>query len=370
MKNLSILSISFCLVLFSACEDQVDLNLDSVEPFLAVEAFLTNQPGTQQVLLTYTQSYFDNTRPSSVSDAEVQVIEQETGTVYDFEYNETKKVYEWVSTGEDDAFGVVGYSYLLRISHDGVTYTATSTINEVPSIDSITFEYYPADAFITEDYYIGEFWARDLEGVGDTYWIKTWRNGVYFNHPSEIVLSYDAGGGVGAVVDGEIFMLPVRTGINAFENDENDQFIPPYAPAEKYPIRNDSVFFENDEFGYIREDTLIFNDTRLNEDTKYALLDGDPYSVDADTLIKRGDSVRVELHAVTNETFFFLSRVANETNRPGGFGELFADPLGSIPTNIIPSDENVKVVGFFNTAAVSSFGATVSEQTIRDNVPD
>ena len=101
-----------------------------------------------------------------------------------------------------------------------------------------------------------------------------------------------------------IFIPPIRFGVNSFEEDENGGFQAPYLP---------------------------------------------------------GDSIYVELHSITNEAFFFLSEVRFQTDRPGGFAELFATPLSNVVTNIIPSDENVEVVGFFNLSAVTSNGKRLIE---------
>ena len=60
----------------------------------------------------------------------------------------------------------------------------------------------------------------------------------------------------------------------------------------------------------------------------------------------------------TNSAFDFLSQISIQTNRPGGFGELFAQPLANVPTNLRPTaaNPNARVVGFFNVAAVSGNG--------------
>jgi len=52
-----------------------------------------------------------------------------------------------------------------------------------------------------------------------------------------------------------------------------------------------------------------------------------------------------------------LYGVKVQTNRPGGFGELFATPLANVSTNIINTNaQGTKTQGFFNVAAVSSAG--------------
>lgn len=51
-----------------------------------------------------------------------------------------------------------------------------------------------------------------------------------------------------------------------------------------------------------------------------------------------------------------MSEVKIQTDRPGGFSELFASPLSNVSTNIVNVSGNRKVLGFFNTSAVSSAG--------------
>jgi hypothetical protein len=154
------------------------------------------------------------------------------------------------------------------------------------------------------DAYFAEFWSRDFIGSGDTYWIKSFKNGIYLNEPAEINIAYDAGFSEGGNVDGLIFIPPIRDAINPFEQDEDDEFISPF------------------------------------ED---------------------GDSVYVEIHSITNETFRFLNDVRIQTDRPGGFAELFAVPLSNVPTNIqyLGGDPQIVVAGFFNVAAVRSAGKTL-----------
>ena len=75
-----------------------------------------------------------------------------------------------------------------------------------------------------------------------------------------------------------------------------------------------------------------------------------------------GDSVYVEVHSINNDSYTFLNEVAIQTNRPGGFAELFAQPLANVSSNILVADESseaTKVIGFFNISAVSSKGTKI-----------
>jgi len=306
MKNLFWMPFLAVFLLFS-CEDDVVIVLPEAETRLVVDAWLTHTLDTQVVKLTYSRSYFDNSNAVQGVDAEVFVVDLQTEEIIPFVDVESNGKYIYIP--QADSFAITGREYALSVTLDGTDYYSVTRLNPVPSIDSITFEYNPADAFITEEYYVGEFFSRDIEGKGNSYWIKTWKNGNYLGDPDEIALAYDAGFSQGAEVDGTPFIAPLRQVINEFEEDDDGEFIPPFA---------------------------------------------------------MGDSVYVELHAISNEAWFFLARVSDEINRPGGFGELFATPLANSTTNIISSDERKGVVGFFSIASISSMSETVREETIRD----
>ena len=55
-----------------------------------------------------------------------------------------------------------------------------------------------------------------------------------------------------------------------------------------------------------------------------------------------------------------------QSDRPGGFAELFSVPLSNIPTNIISMDsDGLRTIGFFYMSSVSSLGEWLDP----DNLP-
>lgn len=302
MKTLMRSSTTFYLLLFSvllisACETVIDPNLQFAEPVLVVDAWITNKPEPQVVKLMKTQPYLENSLPPGVTGATV-TIQDSNGVNYTFEESDEAGVYTW-TPAPGEVFGTTGLSYTLMISVAGENYTATTTMGRVPPIDSLTFQVQEGNQFVT-DLYLAEFWATDPLEPGDTYWIKTYKNGVLLNKPSEINLAYDAGFSRGSNFSGIAFIAPIRTAINPFDQDENDNLLSPYVV---------------------------------------------------------GDSLFVEIHSLSEASFDFMTQVVVQTDRPGGFSELFATPLANVSTNIIPENpsEN-KAVGFFNVAAVSGLG--------------
>jgi hypothetical protein len=288
-----------------ACEDQINPELPAAPPILIIDAFLTNQDSIQQIKIKQSAPYFDNSPLDGISGAVVQV-QNSNGTTAEFT-EQQPGVYQWDPT-VNGAIADIGDTLTLNINIQDDFFSAISVMNRVPDIDSISFRFEEENLFLPDSYF-AEFWSRDLIGAGDTYWIKSYKNGVYLNQPNEINIAFDAGFSEGGNVDGLIFIPPIRDAINPLEEDENDDFQSPF------------------------------------ED---------------------GDSVYVEIHSISNETFFFLNEVRIQTDRPGGFAELFATPLSNVRSNILytGTDENLQVTGFFNVAAVTSAGKTLDVSTV------
>lgn len=310
MKNLFLLALVTILAL-SACEDAVNIPLGETDPILNVDAWLTHTSDTQRITLSYTRPYFDNSAPAVALGATVIVAEVETQKPYLFEDTNNDGTYVWIpALGEK--FGVIGNSYGLQVElKNGSVFQSFSAMDSVPNIDSITFEYNKKNPGFKEDWYYAEFWSRDLPETGDTYWIKTTKNGKLFDKPDQINIAYDAGGSAGAEVDNLIFIQPIRIAINDFGDD---------AQAAS------------------------------------------PYTF--------GDTLKVEIHSISEEAWFFLYRVIDETSPQPSFAQLFANPLANSPTNIVPSKSDDQVVGFFSVAAVSSLEVIMSEENTVDRVPE
>tara|TARA_B100001057_G_scaffold290540_1_gene290591 strand:- start:434 stop:1381 length:948 start_codon:yes stop_codon:yes gene_type:complete len=280
-----------------ACENIIYPELEpSLEQYV-VDAWLNNSPGSQKIFLSKSSDYFSIAFPTLLEGAEVYVIDED-GNRFDFE--ETDEGYVW-GDSLSNSFLEVGTSYQLNVFVDGIRFSGTSIMNPVPPIDSITFQYQEEDFFITEEYYLAEFVAKDLLGVGDTYWIKAWKNGIYLNKPSEINIAYDAGFSAGGNIDGQVFIQPIQELINPFDPDDADE--------------------------------------ELVEP---------PYSI--------GDTAYVEIHSINQSAFYFLNEVKIQTDRQGGFGALFAAPFSNVSTNLINEDLNSEIhpVGFFNVSSISS----------------
>jgi len=299
-------------VLFSGCEDVIDPGLPEADDPIVVDAWLYRKAEPQTISITRANAYFDQNTPQGISGATVNVYDaDDLSSPLPFLEEEPGK-YVWNPINPSDSFGSVGQTYVLDIELNGDHFNSVSSMNRVPKVDSITWRLEPENAFF-DDAYFGEFWARDFAGEGDVYWIKTWKNGEFLSKPHEIFIAYDAGFSEDGNADGLTFIQPIRDAMNPFDQDEDNNFLPPY----KDPL------CENGLSTLPREEL---------------------------------DSAYVEINSITYEAYFFLFQVQLQTNRPGGFGELFSTPLANSNSNIFSDDSDQKIVGFFCTSAVSGLG--------------
>lgn len=148
-----------------SCEDVIDVDLDTTEPRLVIDAsidWLKNTPGNEQkIRLSTTTGYYNDEFPT-VSGAHV-TISNSSNTVFSF--TENPGTGEYVCTNFQP---VIGENYTLTILLNGETYTATEKMMGVVDIedniqqnnaggmagDEIEITYYYKDDGSQLDYYL------------------------------------------------------------------------------------------------------------------------------------------------------------------------------------------------------------------------
>ncbi len=290
------------IIILTACEEVVDINLKEAPSAVVVDAWLNDKEEVQIIKLTETQPYFDSSEPKGVAGANVTITDSE-GNVFAFTEGNNGE-YFWDPASENFGITTMGTTYTLDIGINGLQLAATTQLNRTTTVDSILFTFKPENSVFEPEGYYGEFLATDVPGAGDTYWIKAYKNGVLLNNPFDLNIAYDAGFNAGGNIDGFVFIQPIQNAVTPL-NEDLDELVP-YVPD---------------------------------------------------------DSLYVEIHSISNEAFYFLQQVQLQTQRSGGFGEIFATPLENVSTNIsiVSNPANTKVVGFFNVAAVEGRGRRLEE---------
>lgn len=299
MKN--ILYFLTALVFLTACEDKVNIKVPAGESQLAVDAKLFTYVNTSflkplktyepnYVKLSLTNGYDDGPTPI-VDNAEVYIREGFSGIEEKLFYEGNGKYVTTSLRGNVDSL------YFLRIEYNGNTYLSGDKINRVITVDSIEVN----NVTTTENGRAPGFFlklvAKDLQGPGDYYRIKTYKNSILFNSPNNITLAYDAGFGSGSPVDNLEFIFPI------------------------------AVIAVNPRTGVTDEAT------RGDKSTFVA-----------------GDTARIEIWSISAPTILFYDAMRRELTNEG----LFARPAVNLPCNIYNKNPaGPKAVGWFSVSAVS-----------------
>ena len=226
------------LLIAAACDDEISADLEEIDPIVSIDAWINNS--SRNIRVQRTQPYFQSTSLQGVTNAQVE-LQDDLGESFAFSHTGNGNYLMTIPQGV--TFGEVGRTYFLTVTVDGVVFSSQSTLNRVPTVDSVTFRFEEEDSFLPDSYF-GEFWARDFDGEGDTYWIRAWKNGQYLNKPSEINIAYDAAFSAGGSADGLIFIQPIRDGVNPFEEAEDDAdrpFLSPYNVGDSLYVEIESI---------------------------------------------------------------------------------------------------------------------------------
>lgn len=200
---------------FLSCEQVVDLEVKDGVSQLVVDAWLTDEQKEQSIKLTLSQPYFDQTDPNPAIGAEVIVFNQDS-TAHVFTDIDNDGIYTY--TPKDNQYLKQDERTALYIKYENEEYYSLSELKRVPKIDSIGYEVFsfpitppnggPKDGFLAQ------FYSQDLDGIGDTYMIRSYKNDTLRFAPNDITLAYDAGFSPGSKSDGLLFILPIRQSIN------------------------------------------------------------------------------------------------------------------------------------------------------------
>lgn len=201
-------------LLLSSCETVIDANIDSAPTQLAVEAWLTDQPGEQTIRLTRTTNYFDSNTPTPALSASVTVTDN-LGRQFAFTDPDNDGLYSWKpATRDTTRLGAIGRTYGLNIRYQGETYGALARMPRTPPIDSLLFTKEKISPISAEEGYQAQFYATDIAGAPDYYYIRFYRNGQLQVRPQDITIAYDGAFRGGSNADGLSFIRPIRQAIN------------------------------------------------------------------------------------------------------------------------------------------------------------
>lgn len=232
--------VSFVTIIFSSCEDVIQVKLDEGSKLYVIDAFINNRCQSQIVKITTNDSYFSNKKAPAVPNASVVLVDMTTNTTYNFPYTSDGN-YVYYPTPTDSIHGF-NHNYMLRVTIDGSEYTSVTTQKRAAVIDSVGALYNDGtDPFGgPKDTYNCLLFARDkADNNAEYYWIRTFRNDTLFNDPADLNICIDGTGGavINAPADTIDFTPPsIFLGFKTFR--KNDK-----CSVEVHSINRDTYFF-------------------------------------------------------------------------------------------------------------------------------
>ena len=120
-------------VLFSSCEQTINVDLNNVTPRIVIEGVVTDQPGPYTVRISKTGDFFAPNVFPTVSGAVVSISDNKGNSETLIE--KSPGIYQTASLK-----GGVGNTYTLTVNALGKEYKASATIQNPIKIDSITYQ--------------------------------------------------------------------------------------------------------------------------------------------------------------------------------------------------------------------------------------
>ncbi|MCD4691932.1 MAG: DUF4249 family protein, partial [Calditrichales bacterium] len=139
-KLKSLIFISFLVVLFSSCEDVVEIDLNTADPQIVIDAVVTDQPGPYIVKISKTGDFYQPSVFPVVSGALVEISDNAGHS----------EILEETDPGiyrTDSLQGTPGRNYTLKVIAEGKEYAAASSMPNAIQSDSLSDVYQPGGSF-------------------------------------------------------------------------------------------------------------------------------------------------------------------------------------------------------------------------------
>ncbi len=168
-------------VFFVSCEETIDIDTITSEPKVVIDGVLTNNSELNFIKLSYTRGFYSLDPNPSITDALVTVTDDadnEVVYIHNPNNDPSKKGYYYPQT---PYAGSIWTTYRLKVTVDGVDYTASETMLPVTEIDSLTViidEEEMEDPDEEGEFYEVLFYAKEPQDRVDHYLFKFYKNGL------------------------------------------------------------------------------------------------------------------------------------------------------------------------------------------------
>jgi hypothetical protein len=254
MKRL--LVILFSIALWS-CQEEVVLPLGEEEsPIPTIEAYWTDQPTFNEVKITLSKDYFDSADVEVVNDAEVSIINPNTGKVIPFVYLGGANIYRPTNPHER---AIVGETYQLNVKWQGQEFVSEGLMLQAPTVDSVTWSFEEERLFRDEGYYIKVYGQIPFE-EDNNYRIRVIENDTLKNQREDYLLFDDTFGL-------DFFEQGLELGYPFEENDK--------VRLELFRLNRDAYDYLNQLVNLLFNDGGLFSPPPQNPDSNIRVVRGD-----------------------------------------------------------------------------------------------
>lgn len=257
MKKIRYLYLFTLIVLgLFSCQEEVFLDLKTVENRPIIEAFWTDNAAVNFVKITESKDFYDQEDNKIIGDAEVSVTNVDTGNKVDFIFS--PKTGRYVPARNFG--GLQDQTYELNVRIGESEYMSRGTLLPPPTLDTIKYEFKEARVFREEGYYITVF--GDIPFTENNFYrIRLVRNDTLLNNRSDYLLFDDTFG---------TSILNRGFELGGFPFQANDR-----VRIELFRLNRDAYNYLNQLVNLLFNDGGLFSPPPQNPATNIQLVKGD-----------------------------------------------------------------------------------------------
>jgi len=181
--------ILFCTIGLFSCQEEVFLDLNTVEPAPVIEGVWTDAGALNFVRITKSKDFYNEDPNEVIEDAEVVIKNLATGVNIPFRFsNQANRYFPFFNLG-----GTIGDTYQLSVKWNGNEYVSKGTLLEPPVLDSITYEYKDERLFREAGYYL-TLYGKIPFNENNFYRVRIIKNDTLMNNRNDYLLFDDTFG--------------------------------------------------------------------------------------------------------------------------------------------------------------------------------
>ena len=243
-------------VLLGACQEEVFLELNTVQPQPVIEAFWTDVGIFNFVRLSKSKDFYSTETNEIIQDASVFIKNDETGEIFPFRFVEQGGRYIPVN----NAAGEIGKAYSLHVAWGDNVYTASGVLQDAPVLDSIVYNFRDDRLFREQGYYLTLYGDIPFED-NNYYRLRVVRNDTLLNNRNDYLLFDDSFG---------TSILNRGFELSGFPFQANDR-----VRLELFRLNRDAFDYLNQLVGLLFNDGGLFSPPPQNPASNIQLVTGE-----------------------------------------------------------------------------------------------